>query len=360
MRVAVACGGTGGHIFPGLATAEELRRRGHEVTLWLAGKDVEHEAVRGWTGEVACVPAEGFQSRSPLRVVSTAVRLVKAVWRVRQEMAGSRPDAVLAMGSYASVGPVGAALTLGVPVVLHEANVIPGRAIAMLSRWSTAVCGCFEETRYYLRGRDLMVTGMPLRKDLVEDAAGGGSESTDFPFTFLVMGGSRGAHKVNDLVSAAFVELSGRATFRVLHLTGEKDAEWIRERYRTAGVDHEVMAFTRDMAPLYHRADYAICRSGASTCSELCVFGLPSLLVPYPFAVRDHQMANARAMEKLGAADVAPERDLNVDWLVTYLDRSLRVADRRERMAKAARSRAIGDGAERLADVVEKVMGTVE
>ncbi len=353
IRIAVACGGTGGHIFPGLATANELIRRGHDVTLWLAGKDVENAAVRGWSGAVVTVPAQGFPGGFSLAAARSAYRLFRAVGQVAADMRKNPPDVVLAMGSYASVGPVGAAIRLGLPFVMHESNVIPGRAVRLFARWASMVGGCFDETRFYLRNRPFVVTGMPLRQDLLEASE---KDHTDHDgFRLLVMGGSRGAKRVNELVSEALVALHvGGVTLDVVHLTGEQDLERIRAVYADAGMPANVQAFTQSIGALYARTDFAICRAGAATCAELSLFGIPSLLIPYPHAIHDHQTFNARAMEKIGAADMVPESDVTVDWLRSYISQMIRQSDRRKQMAVNARSRASGDGAARLADVVEQ------
>lgn len=355
MKIAVACGGTGGHIFPGLATAQVLADRGHEVTLWMAGKDVEAQALEGWPGRTIQVPAQGFPTRFSLRGVRSAWSLARAVRTVRGLMVKEQPEVLLAMGSYASVGPVGAAISLRIPYVLHEANVVPGRAIKLFSRRAGAICGCFEETRYYLRGRDLTITGMPLRRPVVEAAKRHAPHSGGKYFHLLVMGGSRGAHALNELISEALIHLHRRGVgIEVTHLTGTEDEMWVENRYDAAGMLHTVRAFTNRIEDLYARADFAICRSGASTCAELAAFALPALLVPFPFAVKNHQMANARVLEKAGAADVVPESDLTVEWLTTYIERMCRVEERRISMARAAAEWAFTDGAERLADQVER------
>lgn len=354
MKIAVACGGTGGHIFPGLATADVLARRGHEVTLWMAGKDVEAKALDGWTGRVVQVPAQGFPGGVSWTAVKSAWSLGRAVRRVRSLMRQEKPSVALAMGSYASVGPVGAAMSLRIPFVLHEANVVPGRTVKLFARRASAVCGCFEETRYHLRGRDLVLTGMPLRRPLVDAAIRHQPHPPSRGLHVLVMGGSRGAHRLNELTSEALIELHRRGTaVEVTHLTGVDDEMYIENRYETAGLLHTVRAFTQQIEDLYARADFVVCRSGASTCAELGAFGLPALLVPFPFAIKNHQMANARVLEKAGAANVVPESDLTVGWLTTYLERVAAVPERRAGMAAAARARAFTDGAERLAEVVE-------
>ena len=353
MHVAVACGGTGGHIFPGLATARELMARGHRVTLWLAGKDVESEAVRGWPGEVITVPAQGLPSGLQWKIIPAVFKLYRAIKKVKRDMKTNRPDVVLAMGSYASVGPVGAAIRLNIPFVLHESNVVPGRAVKLFARRAAAVAGCFDETRFYLRRKNLVITGMPLRAELLASAQE--NESTRGTVHLLVMGGSRGARALNEMIPEALVKLKeSGARFTVTHLTGEQDFASVKACYETCGIDADVFSFTRDMGPVYGKADFAICRAGAATCAELSAFGIPSLLIPYPFAIHDHQTQNARAMEKAGAADMVPERDLTASWLVSYIQQIIQREDLRQKMSAAALARSHGIGAKLLADLIEQ------
>jgi len=355
--VHLACGGTGGHIFPGLATAAVLRNRGHAVTLWLAGKDVEASAVRGWDGPVHTVPAEGFTAGLPgWRVVRTSLSLLRASRTCHRVMAKEPPDVLLAMGSYASVGPARAAFKLDIPVVLHESNVIPGRAVAMLSRRAAAVAAVFEETRYYLPRREITITGMPLRQDLIDRRAAHGERAPGGLFTVLVTGGSRGARRLNETVTET-VRMLGRdgRAMRFLHLTGTADEARVRSAYEAAGVAHEVHAFSHDIASMYRQADLAICRSGAATCTELMIFALPALLVPYPFAARNHQFANAKAMAKHGAADMVEEKDLDCGWLAEYLTGMMKARPRLGRMRTALSRGGRTDGAEALANLVEQV-----
>lgn len=359
LRIALACGGTGGHIFPGLATAEVLRERGHVIELFLAGKDIEVDAVKNWEGIKHVVRAQGFYRKTPVHVAKTIRVLQKARNRCRGIMRESRPDVLLAMGSYASVGPVKAAYALDVPVVLHEANVYPGRAVRHLSRHATAVAACFEETRHYLQKVQLAVTGMPLRQDLWRAAQAFVSEPEPFtakPFTVLITGGSRGASPLNQLTTGALVELARwRRDFHVIHLTGRNDEAEVRRLYEKHNISHQVEAFVSDMVPLYTSADLAISRSGASTCAELCAFGLPALLVPYPYAVSDHQTANAQAMERIGVSDFVPESDLEAPWLAEYIDGCMHSPHRLERMFDAAMRHNRDCAASKLADLVTDV-----
>jgi len=349
LHIAIACGGTGGHIFPGLATARVLRERGHHVTLWLAGKSGEDTAVQGWEGTIVTIPSEGFQF-GVFRSVLTALRIAIAVIRCWLIMFRHRPNVVLAMGSYASIGPCLAARLHGIPTVLHEANAVPGRAVRLLAKQARAIAICFEETRYYLKGMNAVSAGMPLRPEI----QGSGVRSQESGLHLLVMGGSLGAHAINEMVSEAICALNNPAV-RVTHLTGEKDEQVVAERYRTAGVNAEVHAFTHDMVSLYEKTTLAICRSGASTCAELGVFALPALLVPYPHAAGDHQTANAHALEKIGAADVIQQSAMTADWLKGYLAEQIKDPSRLEKMRIRSAARNVPlNAAEILAGVVEE------
>ena len=357
MNVAVACGGTGGHVFPGLATARALLGRGHEVTLWLTGRDTEQSARKDWDGPVVEVPAKGFPSGFSLESLQRGWNLARAVARCRAHMRRNRPDVLLAMGSYASVGPCGAARLLGVPIVLHEANVIPGRAVRLFSRSAAAVAAGFEETRYHLRRAKLSVVGVPLREELTEAAKNlpPRAAAVHAPFGLLIVGGSMGAHRLNEVAVAALAKLrQAGVEFTVTHLTGREDEPSVRAAYQTAGVEAEVIAFTKYMAPLYHAADLAICRAGASTCAELAFFGLPALFVPYPRAAMDHQTANARALEKRGTADVVDESALTPEWLEAYLVETMRHPERLARLREAAHREGVRDGTAALAALVEQ------
>lgn len=347
MKAAVACGGTGGHVFPGLATARELLSRGHEVTLWLTGRDTEQSARRDWDGPVVEIPARGFPAGFSGESFRRAWNLGRAVWRSRARMRADRPDVLLAMGSYASVGPCGAARLLGVPIVLHEANVIPGRAVRLFSRAAAAVATGFEETRYHLPGARLAVVGIPLRDELTEAARNlpPRDRSRSAPLRLLVVGGSLGAHRLNEVTTGALARLQRTGErFAVTHLTGPKDAAEVRAAYAEAGVEAEVIDFTKYMAPLYHAADLAICRAGASTCAELAFFGVPALFVPYPHAAMDHQTANARALVDAGAALLLREGEWTAEALCAALAGLLadepQLAAMRTAMLAAARPEA--------------------
>ncbi|MEN8261043.1 MAG: undecaprenyldiphospho-muramoylpentapeptide beta-N-acetylglucosaminyltransferase [Pseudomonadota bacterium] len=359
LKIAIACGGTGGHIFPGLATGRELIGRGHKVTLWLAGKDIESDAVKDWPGEIITIPSEGFQFGLSMRSVGTLFKLFKAYRLSVASLRKSNPDVMLAMGSYASVGPVKAAKRLKIPYVLHEANLLPGRAVSFLTRHAHTVAVSFEKSRFYLKHNNIESTGMPLRKALQQASAQPRStRRADEPLRILVMGGSRGARVLNEIVPKAIsAAVEKGIAIEVEHIAGLQNSEEVEAIYAAAGIKGKVHHFVQHMEEIYPKVDLAICRSGAATCAELACYALPALLIPYPTAVRDHQMGNARVLQDFCAADVVAESDLTGSWLRDYIVNVSQKPERLENMAVAMRKRAQPNAAGRLADLLERVGG---
>lgn len=363
MKLIVACGGTGGHMFPGIAAAHALKERGHEVTLYLGARDVEQFAARDWDGAIMRIQAEGFASGLSFQTLRTVYRLCHAVRTCRKAMATWRPDALLAMGSYASVGPVLAAKRLNIPVALHEANAVPGRAVSFLARYAQVVALTFGEAAKRLPGRRTVIAGLPMRQTLMANTAPPPTlDNTDPPlrngvFTVLIMGGSQGAHRLNEMASEALIQLHADGVpVQAIHLTGRKDEDFVRTRYRQAGVPARVFGFLNEMGWAYRRANWAVARAGAATCMELALLGLPALLVPLPSAARDHQTANARAMTARGAADMKAEHETSPAWLARYWADCRANPERAQSMRLALSELRIEDAAERLADLTEALV----
>jgi UDP-N-acetylglucosamine--N-acetylmuramyl-(pentapeptide) pyrophosphoryl-undecaprenol N-acetylglucosamine transferase len=265
----------------------------------------------------------------------------------------SKLDVMLAMGSYASVGPVVAARMAGIPIVLHEANVVPGRAISFLARGAERTGITFPSAaRHFPEGKTVL-TGLPLfhtpRPGMPRKETGTG------PFSILVMGGSQGAQHLNTVMPAVFSKLQEKDyRIKVIHLAGDRDNQTVDAQYREAGVSAEVMAFASNMPDLYLGADIAICRSGAATCMELAVFGLPAVLVPYPHASRDHQLHNARALEAVGAARIFEQPDLTVDAVREYIANCMDHPEVLAAMREALSGLAVPGADEKLANLVEQ------
>lgn len=351
--VAVSCGGTGGHVFPGVATAQTLRRRGHDVTLLMAGRSIESATRFAWDGRVLNTGAREL-SLKPTRLLPSLYNLFRVYRRCRREFIRHRPAALLSMGSYSSAGPVLAAHRLKIPIVLHEANVIPGKATGLLGRFATAIALTFPETQPRLKHARTVITGLPLRKHLERSAAE--PRAPHQRQTLLIMGGSQGAQRINLMMPEVISRLHAAGVpVDVIHLSGPRDRDTVAAAYANKGIPAEVHGFQQDMASVYHRADFAVSRAGANSCLELALFGIPALLIPYPFAARDHQLANAMAMTAAQAADLMEQKDLTVDALTEHLRKRLSEPDTLTAMRQAARNRAIHGADENLADLIEEV-----
>lgn len=350
MTFVVACGGTGGHVFPGLVVARELSRRGHEVDVWFSGRDIEASTLGSWDGPVFSTGARQLSLR-------TLPHTCRSFFKCSAALKRKRPDALLAMGSYSSLPPVIAARVQGVPVVLHEANAVPGKAVEFLSRLAVLTATSFDETAKWLPGRTVRKTGLPVRGDLAgQPRLDGVPEGV---FTVLVTGGSQGARRVNELASQAMCLLkqAGVDDFYVIHQTGAADLQRVQRAYEAAAVPARVSAFIKEMGRAYATADLVICRAGASTCFELCLLGKPALLIPLPSAVRNHQHLNAAALVRGGGGDEGVQSELTARSIMRYVLNKKNDPLALARMQQALKVMAVTDAAERVANEVEAVAG---
>lgn len=352
-RFVVACGGTGGHTFPGLAVARELKARGHEVVVWASGRAIEGSVMKSWDGNTFSTGAKPLSVRNGLAILFS-------ILRCRREMKRFAPHALLAMGSYASLPPVLAAKARHVPVVLHEANTIPGRAVDYLARYAKTIALSFEETQEHLKGRVTELTGLPVRSEIA-----GQPRFDEVPadaFTVFVTGGSQGAHRVNELLMQACVivqqDLAKRnpaKKFFVIHQTGVADEAAVKKRYEEAGIPARVQAFEREMGRAFATADLVVCRAGASTCFELALVGKPAFFIPLPSALRNHQHFNALAFVKRGAADEGTQDSLTPRAIANYILHKIESPASLAQKAQAMKAAAIPDAAAKVADIVERV-----
>ncbi len=354
-RIIVACGGTGGHTFPGLAVAQELRQRGHEVVVWNSGRSIEKSVMRSWDGQTFATGAKQLAAKN-------IFANVMSIFRCCRELKRFKPDALLAMGSYSSLPPVLAARWRGIPVALHEANTIPGRAVEVLSRYAKVVGISFEVTAKYLPKCRTELTGLPVRSGIV-----GQPRFNDVPrtaFTIFVTGGSQGAHRVNELVMQAMPivkrELDRRgegANLYVIHQTGAADEESVKECYAANGISARVNAFEREMGRAFSTANYVVCRAGASTCFELASVGRSCLFIPLPGAIKNHQHFNADAFVRAGAAAEAIQDQITpralANNIIFQYDNPAKRADAEAKM----KALAIPDAASRVAALVESLCG---
>jgi UDP-N-acetylglucosamine--N-acetylmuramyl-(pentapeptide) pyrophosphoryl-undecaprenol N-acetylglucosamine transferase len=303
-RVAIACGGTGGHLFPGLAVAQELAKRGCGVTLFISCKEVDQLGTRGLSQfDLVPLPAVGLVQGQGLRFLGC----FRAAYRLaRAEFCRQPPRAVLAMGGFTSAPPVLAGKRLGVRTFLHESNTIPGRANRWLSWVVDGAFVGFESAARRLHSRGVRVTGTPVRPGFT--GADAGVCRARFGLdpvrpVVLVMGGSQGASGINEVVSRALPHFAQSAAhWQWLHLTGGNDLEKVKRAYAGANTQAVVQSFCSEMDAALGAATVAISRAGASSLAELAAARLPAVLIPYPAATDDHQYFNARAYADTGAA----------------------------------------------------------
>jgi UDP-N-acetylglucosamine--N-acetylmuramyl-(pentapeptide) pyrophosphoryl-undecaprenol N-acetylglucosamine transferase len=320
--IAIACGGTGGHLFPGLAVAGELRQLGCEVALLISPKDVDQQAVKSVTGmEIHTLPAVGLQNRN---YFSFAGSFVKSLLAARRAFRRRRPAAVLAMGGFTSAPPIFVGKEMGAKTYLHESNTIPGKANRFLARWVDEAFVGFPETAARLKARQVTATGTPVRSrfsSLSGDAFRAAAErlgfAADRPIV-LVVGGSQGASGMNAMVLSALPLLAAK-NWQWLHLTGAQDFEKVKAAYAARNLPAVVKPFMTEMDLALGVATAAVSRAGASSLAELAAVRLPSLLVPFPAAADNHQWFNAQAYIAAGAARGLEQKDSTPEKLAARL-----------------------------------------
>jgi len=356
--VAIACGGTGGHLFPGIAVARELRERGVDCILLVSGKDIDRVGSERYPDlryEVLSVTARPpvFSLRFPVFLLGFG----RAIWQCWRVLRSRQVAAVLGMGGFTSLLPLRVGSLLGKAVFLHESNAVPGRANRMSGRVADKVFLGMADCARHFPGRVVEVAGTPVRDD-IRPVVDKGEARAAFGLdpgrrTLLVVGGSQGARALNRVVVDALGRLAPDALQLIL-LSGNEDYREAKAyaEHHLQGRGFHVAAFCSDMAMAYAASDLVLARSGASTLSELAVVGLPSLLVPYPYAADDHQTANAKVYVNAGAARILPQRSLDADSLAGELRQLLRHPGELEAMGGAMRRTAVGNSAGSIADSI--------
>lgn len=349
--VMIMAGGTGGHIFPGIAVARELRARGVPV-VWLGGKaGLEARLVPEAGIMLETLDFQGVRGKGVATAALAPVRLLRAVWAARGILRRVQPRCVLSMGGYAAA-PGGIAAWLGrVPLVVHEQNRVAGFTNRLLARFARSVLGGFADV---LPGAQWI--GNPVRAE-ISALPPPRERLTDRPAELhvLVLGGSQGASSLNTLLPQVFQRRGASRRMRIRHQCGVRHLESTRKAYAVAEVNAQVEPFIDDMAAAYAWADVVICRAGALTLAELCAAGVGAILVPFPAAVDDHQTRNAEVLVAAGAARLVGESDEFVKRIGTELDTLVHERFRLLTMATAARALARPDAAARIAGVCLEV-----
>ncbi len=318
MKLIIAGGGTGGHLFPGIAVAEEFLSRdpANEVLFVGTERGIEARAVPAAGYRLKLISAAGIRGKGTLSQLKGIAMMVYGYAQSRKILKSFRPDMVLGVGGYASLPMVLAARGMQVPRFIHEQNAIPGLTNRLLARFASKVFITLEESARYFPSASTLLTGNPLRRQILDMVGKQNPPTIQIEdagdFRLLVFGGSQGAHAINAAMIEALPFLrESRLRVAITHQTGEKECAEVTAAYRAAGVEAVVTPFISDMAAEYARADLIICRAGATTIAEVTACGKACLFIPFPHAVDDHQRRNAEALFKKDACFMMLERELS-------------------------------------------------
>jgi UDP-N-acetylglucosamine--N-acetylmuramyl-(pentapeptide) pyrophosphoryl-undecaprenol N-acetylglucosamine transferase len=355
MRAILAGGGTGGHVIPALAIANELKKSyGAEVLFIGTARGIENRLVPAAGYPLRLVRVGQLKNVSLVTRAKTTFDLPRAVWDAGRMLNEFAPDVVIGVGGYASGPAMLAAVVKHIPTLAFEPNVVPGFANRVVARFVSGAAVHFEETAKYFRRAE--VTGVPVRQAFFEIPAKRGGTPT-----LLVFGGSQGAHAINEAMIRCLPELRRQAPgIHIIHQTGEHDYNDALAAYRGSGESAEVSKFIEDMPAAFARADLLVCRSGASTVAEITAAGKPAIFVPFPRAADDHQRVNAEALARVGAAVVVEESKLEGVWLAETIAALLGDPRRLQVMSEAARGLAHPNAARDIAGMAARVAGVKE
>ena len=351
LKVIIACGGTGGHLFPGIAVAQELKSRGHEVLLLISEKKVDAEASKKYTDlRFETVKAIAKPPTFSPKMVSFLWKLWRTISRCGAIIKRENANVVLGMGGFTSLPPVHAAAKKGLRTYVHDSNAIPGRSNLLTAKQCTKVLLGLKEAAAHFPDAEVVITGTPVRDELqkLPDRASACRVFGLDPAkkTLLVMGGSQGAQKLNEIV----VEGTEGSDWQVIHLAGQADYDRVKTQVGSRK-GYKVLAFCDQMGAAYAASDFCVARSGASSLTELSFAKLPALLVPFPFAADDHQTANAKVYEEARAAVLKQQDELDaatIKGMLTSLNDEII-----EAMSDAMASLAVPDAAAKIATVLE-------
>ena len=357
MRIVIAGGGTGGHVIPALAIAQQLKKQfGAEVLFIGTARGIETRLVPQAGFRLELIQVGALKNVSLMTRAKTMFDLPRAIAASSRMLSEFDPEVVIGVGGYASGPAMVAAIRRRLPTLAFEPNVVPGFANRMIARWVSAAAVHFEETcRYFPNCR---VTGVPVREAFFAIPPKSISSEVAGTPTLLVFGGSQGARAINQAMIESLAGLREKIPgIHIIHQTGQRDYDRVLAAYQQSGISGEVHKFIDDMPGTFGRADLLVCRSGASTVGEITAAGKPGIFVPFPAAADDHQNVNARALERAGAAVVVEESNLGAAYLVDTIAALIGDARRLQGMSEAARSLAHPKAVEEIAEMVVRLAG---
>lgn len=341
-KILVVAGGTGGHIFPGIAVVDHLKQQGWQA-VWLGTNDrMEAKVVPEHDIAIRYIDVKGVRGNGLLRKLKAPFMVLKAIWQARAIMKQEKPAVVLGMGGYVT-GPAGvAARSLGIPLVIHEQNAVAGMSNKLLAKIANKVLAAFPSAFGQVNSE---IVGNPVRASVAAIKHEFNHEQT----RILVVGGSLGAQVFNDKLPTVFAELAKNNAIAVRHQTGKGHLAGVEKAYQTLAIDAQVDEFISDMDKAYEWADIVVCRAGALTVSEIAAAGKAALFVPFPYAVDDHQTANANYLVGEQAALLMQQKDMTTERLVALLNPYITNKDKIIEMANKARSLAVLDATDKVA-----------
>ncbi|MFA4830417.1 MAG: undecaprenyldiphospho-muramoylpentapeptide beta-N-acetylglucosaminyltransferase [Thermodesulfovibrionales bacterium] len=357
MRVIIAGGGTGGHLFPGLAIAEELKRRDEKTEVIFVGTEhgIEARIIPREGYPIKFLRAEGLVGVSILKKFRAVVKMFFSIADSYSIIRAVRPDIVIGVGGYASVGPVLTAFLASAPTMIVEQNSVPGLANKVLGKFAGAVGVTYQESIPFFPNTKTFLTGNPIRTRILKgskDAAHNIFSLEKDKFTVFIFGGSSGAKSINRAMVDAFNHMPDlKENVQFLHQTGERDYEYVRESYRKWGFKGTVAPFIYQMAEAYAVADIVISRAGATTLAELTAIGKPAILIPYPYAAGHHQELNAGKLLEMKAARMILDHELRGDILAENIRELYANEELRSEMEKQSRTVGRPDAAQRVVDI---------
>lgn len=356
MRVLIAAGGTGGHIYPGIAVAEEILRREAGAVVRFVGtaRGLEVKLVRHAGFELSFIDISGLKNVGRMAQVRGLTLLPKGFYSARQVINGLKPDVVVGAGGYVSGPVLLTAALMRLPTLVMESNALPGWTNRRLARFVDRAAVSFDQSRRYFRGK-AVVTGNPVRREFFEIPV---KKRDADHFALLAFGGSQGARAINEAILESLASLGElKNILQITHQTGPTDFAGVAARYAAAGWNHaKVCQYIDDMVTAFAGADMVICRAGATTTAELMAAGKASIMVPFPFAADDHQRKNAEALEQAGASRMILQQDLSGKSLAYAIKSLLAEPEKISRMETAARSLSRGDAAAAVVDLIEELI----
>ncbi len=351
-------GGTGGHLFPAVATAQRLCARLPDSRVLFVGtrRRLDRKQLERYGFAVAAVHSYGLKGKRFWALLQAVAVLPLTFVEACYHLLMFRPDVVCGVGGYVTGPVVAAAWLMGKPTVIHEQNSIPGLANRKLGRIVDRICLSLPDCQSYFPAGKTVLTGNPVRSSIIE--AGGGGELQDKKKTLLVLGGSQGARAINELIVEVFSAADPEMMeIEIIHQTGAADEETVKNGYQSQSVRAEVCSFFDDMASLYRRADLVVSRAGATTLSELAVVGKPAILIPYPHAADNHQQKNAQRFAEQGAAVLLSQYGLTAERLATEIKLLFSDLTTLKTMSRNMKKLGMPDAADRIVDLCLEMAG---